>query len=292
MNLLEAYAEEVKNFPLLGYTTFWNVREVSVEEDALKSIYANCGLEKYFPEHVSPRKSFWRALQDIGKKHPDLLIRKIGENDEKIAYGVVAESQKFENLDLKYRIECHVIFTKGTCDVKFSDETHPAATEFKSLYEMYRTHFVSHDIRKAILDAITKMDSLDIRKQGGVYFVPVTHSDLISKFANLVSQLGDSTLAALPLIDTQRARQEMFRAFLEQATVELNEAEEEIRLMKDEMNVRKDTVERRLKHFKELRNKASMYVELFKGKADDIEERIQGLEKGAIEVLTALTEGV
>jgi len=291
MSLLEDYREEVKGQPTLGYLLWWTIRDVSIEESKLNDLYVKTGLADYMPKHVSNRKSFWRALKKFGKTHPDLLIRKIGENDQKIVYGIVAEDQNFTKEDLEYQIECKIVFWKETGSIAFSDDKHPAVQEMQLQYEKYCTHFIADDLRKAILSSIESLSSLDVRKQGGIYFVPVEFYETVAKFDELVSNLSSSAVMYTnPIPDLPRVRKKMFRAFMEQAEVELKEAAEELEKLRNDKGVRSSTIEARINRFKEFRDKATLYADLFKGKVEKIEERISSLEKVAQEVLLSLSE--
>lgn len=237
------------------------------------------------------------------------LIRVINKRgSEQVVFAIVAEAVDFTGLGLSYGTSLRIKLDKRTNGLSVTTEARgeiEAATENTQLtrelepyWREFRDVYLSADLAPMVRRMIIQMDSVSVRREGGVYFVPAHMEARVRAVQSLLERLSGaarssdaaSYLTALPVAELSQSRHELARAVHDGLVDELRNLAVDLARFTDapEGTVRHTTVAERLTLYRELKRKTGMYEELLAMRRDDIDGALRELESRARSLVTNL----
>jgi len=267
-----------QNAPILGEICFWTLADISITRDELENLFNKYGLDKkYLPPVVSDKKAFSRALKDLEKKEKEKMVRKIADNEDIIAYCIVDEIADQNNIDVDYELVDAIIFNKKEQNIKLKLNK----VDYKWIeenFEYFKTIYTVDDIRAMIVKVLKSINSILIRKHGGVYFVPKNSISELNKLKNIINEIGSSKFYTLAIYDIEETKKTAIKLFKEDFLSELKEsAEHVIELINKDAHSR--YIQNSIEKFKKSIEKLSMFKTLLQFEAEDIEEIIKSYQE-------------
>lgn len=319
----EIETQEEIGFNLLGYTVIASLKDVEVEQQTALAILKPLGLDQYLPALPGPmivlRRAVHRWMQDLAKKDLGLdeddkilqrdIVRSRGA--EILALALVAESSDLVAWGLSYLVGLKVFYNTKTTQLSLTRDrnvgyvSYPVIPADVALLHQLQPHWdyytqvhTTSDLSRMVQKILMGMNSANMRKEGGTYFVPYVKRDELQLLKNLVEgqlpavpgKTNGSKLSALALIDKPKTRNQvahlMHQSFLaEIATLEkklqrfVGKTEQEWVTKKGEKKhgkVRESTIEDRLTEYKNMKKKIDLYKDIL---ADRQEGLITSLDQ-------------
>lgn len=280
----------------IGCIVMWTCAEVRVHVDRLKQLYSEVGLDPdgdYFPPPLQGsalyRHCINRAKSGASKGSQRILARPILEDVDKIVTGYVREDADEQASDLDYEVEAKTCYVKAAETVRVKGQPGSrgldVANEAKRLYDELSGCYVSKDIRRNLVRVIHgRMNSVCLRKMGGVYFTPPQHSDDVRRLGQITERLGESEFVVIPVHSTPEAKANVAKGARRALQEELTDLQQQLKEFR-EKTPREDTLQRRLEEFTELKARAEMYAELLEIKVDDIKLGLQAAAQATRKLL-------
>jgi hypothetical protein len=228
------YTEGMTSFPIIGFATWWNMRNVDITMQDFAKLLKDHGFkEKYAKEH-NYRSAFIRALRNMEQQR---IIRRVEETTAHLIYQFTAENKEGQGRDatLTYDPETCVLIDKTVYRKTHNFEA--AMTEGKpAIKQKVLEHFHREKIRYHSADMtryIQKIlaDSADVcsvREQGCLYFVPAAYRQVLDRLIAMINELGSSKMEFMPMPDVGPNRQVVGDAFCKELDALFASLEKEI----------------------------------------------------------------
>ena len=271
----------------IGDLVMWSLRGAVMSETDLQALYVQNGLDwdKWGMGEITARVTFRTALR-LAKQQTEkagLMFRPIDETDAEVVIGVVNERKLTQTRDLKYSLECRIMFDKKNEAVKTDDDSepkdqqHPAGREVRELYKNLRSYYTSRSFVMLLTCSVHKMESIVMRETGGVYFVPHHHHTELMKLRAVINQVGRSYITALPIWDDESSKQDVGHVTKQALEEELAKLAAQIKDFVADPP-RRDTMRNRLEEFQAMRSRASMFSTMLSVTVSDLEQGITDCE--------------
>ena len=151
---------------------------------------------------------------------------------------------------------------------------------------------ISGDLSRMVRAIVASLQAVSLRKEGGLYFVPLTHRPELERLRQLVAQLptqhgGQPFVCALPVPDLASTKKQMARAAHAGFLDEVGSLRMDLQrfVAGDPAKIRPKTVAERLVQYKKIRAKAQTYADLLDMQRGDIETQLAALEGQASAML-------
>jgi hypothetical protein len=137
------------------------------------------------------------------------------------------------------------------------------------------------------------MNAVSLRQAGGVYFVPESECDALFRLRQLIAGIPHaagpgSFVCALGVPDAVEAKRGLSKAVHAGLLDEIDSLRGDLgRLGESRDRLREKTIAQRLVIYKQLKAKAEMYQELLGMRHDEVRAGIAGLEREALNLLSA-----
>jgi len=266
--------------PHIGSICMWTLTGCRINRDDLIKLYKKHGLdEAWLPPEIEGSVAFTKALRWAQRgDRQGYMIRPIDDTKEAIIVGIVKEDVDKPKEDLAYGVEAKVKYNKEHESVQVTDSKHPLAGRIKALFTEMQEAYIGRDFTRMLTRNIAKrMGSICLRHTGGVYFVPVHHTETLLKHRAVMSEIG-AEFSVLPVYGNDLSKEDLGKQARRALEEEIKEVEAEIQKFK-ETAPRGDTLKRRLEEFKELKKRAQMYAQLLQIKVVDINQGLGDCEK-------------
>src|SRR5262245_56923811 len=324
LNGLEAATSQL---PLIGFTVLWRLEGIRVSHPDLEQALQSADFEKYLPDPPTPRVALRRALAEwIKTKHRNArtLQLQLGDEDqeqngdgrsrtlirvidrarsEHLVYALVAEDIDFSALGLSYGTALHILLHKKTGEmicttdaegvIDARRESQQVTDELMPYWRQYRDLFIARDLSQMVREIIDRMNAVSLRQAGGVYFVPENEYDALFRLRQLIAGIpqgagSESFVCALGVPDADEAKRGLSKAVHAGLMDEINSLRGDLdRLSESGDRLREKTIAQRLVIYKQLKAKAEMYQELLGMRQDEVRSGIAGLEREALNLLSA-----
>lgn len=306
-----------EKMPLVGYSVFWRLAGIRVNHDELERALNQAGLVDFLPSPPTPRVALRRALEqwladkrgqsnlsDEEEDEQRTLIRVINRaGSDHIIFALVAENIDFSSLGLSYgtslRILLHkktgemIVTTEASGVIDALNESRQLAAELEPYWQEYKDKFIARDLSVMMREIIDYLHATSLRRSGGVYFVPATEREPLSRLREMIEGLPripeiEPFVCALGIPKTEEARKGLAQAVHAGMM-------DEIRLMRADLErlgeaggkVREKTVAQRMLVYKRLKAKAEIYRDLLDLQQDQVRAAIGDLEREARTLLIA-----
>lgn len=269
----------------LGTIVSWKVPP-SIAFDALKAAMTTAGIDVTLAAELHPTHALSRALGEMKKAR---VIRKLPRRDARTLHFQFTK-EFLDALEIRYERET---------ELALDTETGVIACAVVEIRDTARQLLAEHQAKRLTSD-LTRLlqrfystfaaDLIPIREQGGAYFVPAMHKELVDKTRVFLENIGGhlrSFDVRLGSDDTSASVAESMTEYLHQLIGEFRESCDNV-----DGASRKDVKERRRETVGELRRKLELYRGLLSGYADHIDTEIKTAEEDLLRKLaTGLPEG-
>lgn len=264
----------------LGTIVSWRVPQ-EVSYDLLQNALISAGLDPELASELAPAHALRRALREMKQGR---VIRKLRREDNLLFFQFTREH--LDEREIQYEKEAELSLDVHTglvsCDV------HEIRDEAVRLLKEHQAKRLTADMTRLLhrVYAAYSADLIPIREQGGAYFVPDMHADLVQQTAKFLDRIGGrmrSFAVRLGSADTAEAVAESMSDYLTQMIQEFRASCEGV-----DGTSRRDTKERRMGSIAEMRRKLELYRGLLAGYAEHITESINAAEE---ELLRKLAQG-
>ena len=116
---------------------------------------------------------------------------------EHLVYALVAEDIDFSALGLSYGTALRILLNKKTGEmicttdaeglIDAQRESQQVTDELMPYWRQYRDLFIARDLSQMVREIIDGMNAVSLRQAGGVYFVPESERDSLSRLRQLIA---------------------------------------------------------------------------------------------------------
>lgn len=315
--MVQATAEKA---PLVGYTVFWGLSGIRVNRDDLEYALDQAGLIDFLPNAPSPRVALRRALEHwlAGRRRQANLVGsdEYGDEDderrtlirvinragsEHLVFALVAENIDFASLGLSYgtslRILLHkktgemIVTTEASGVIDALTESRQLAAELTPYWQEYKDKFIARDLSVMMREIVDRLNATSLRRAGGVYFVPATEREPLTRLREMIERLpsapeAEPFVCALGVPQTEVARKGLAQAVHAGIMDEIKTFRGDLeRLVESDSAVREKTIMQRMLSYKRLKAKAEIYKDLLDMQQDEAQSAIGELERVARNLL-------
>jgi len=272
--------EYVEQNGQLGTIVSWRVpKEVPIQ--SLRDALRTAGLDEALAGDMEPRNALRRALRDMKEGR---VIRKLRQDGDCLYFQFTREF--LDEREIRYAKEAELCLHEPTGVVDCTEAE----------IEQTATKLLAEHIAKRLTSDLTRLvqrlyeargaDLIPIRPQGGAYFVPEMHADLVRSTKVLLDAIGGKLhpwAVRLGCGDTAASVADVMAEYLTELITEFRASCEDV-----DGGSRKDVQLRRQERIGELRQK----LELYKSLLGAFAEKIGGvINKAEEELLKKLATG-
>lgn len=265
----------------LGTIVSWKV-PTEIAYDVLQDAMAANGIDPELAPEMAPINALQRALGEMKKNR---VIRKLRHEHEMAFFQLTRETKTAS--EIEYQKETEVALDTKTGGLK-CDDPEIAAQASKLLAEHTQKRLTG-DLTQLLQRYYERFqaDLIPIREQGGAYFVPDVHRELVDTTRSFLERIGGrlrSFDVRLGSDDTSASVAESMTEYLKQLIGDFRESCADV-----DGTSRKDVKARRRGSVIELRRKLELYKGLLGGYAESIEEQIKEADT---ELMRKLAQGL
>ncbi|KKN03895.1 hypothetical protein LCGC14_1103260 [marine sediment metagenome] len=203
----------------------------------------------------------------------------------KLIYGVV-------DLDVNEKIESiepvfsdRVWFDKDTLSVSY-EKGHDVSREVKLIYDKLCGEYTTRDIARMIVRSMDRMYSISLRDAGVIYFVPVTFDKDLHALQGVVNDIGQCNMRVYTIGDGNSNSSGIVDAAKSQVADRVKQMKNKINNLKHSVKDGKikgksldNSIEIRVRDFKDLKNKCQILADALKIKAENLEGELDEVGK-------------
>lgn len=224
----------------LGRLTWYTLAESShVDHADFCKILIEEGIET-LPGQPRPSDVFKRACTASNRKRVptgdpnvflNFLIRDVGKDSDNIWRRLVEERVDNEGHKLAYTEVYSLHFTRSTqqIDVEILDANvaGPEAAQIidnvRSVFNAMNNMLTPYAIRELTRKILQTLNATVVRPSGGVYFIREEHCEMVEALERVINSLpGGSSMHSLPLLDDDKQRAMLKRAFEDESIGEID----------------------------------------------------------------------
>lgn len=246
----------------------------------LKAALSGAGLDDELAKDMLPRHAFSRAAKQLEEGR---IIRKVEEDDSSIEFQFTREY--LVSGEYQYTKETTVQLDKASGAVTCPNNELETLAQSLLYDEMAKRR--SNDITRIIQRVFEayKGDLISIREQGGVYFVPSHHEQLVDNVDTLLSQIGGKLRRFRVSPDGGSTSESVAESMHEHFASLIEEFKQSCLVVTEDSSP--EVAQRRTQTLIELRLKLDAYKDLLRDYAENIETGLDDADK----LLTARITG-
>lgn len=279
---MNAHAQQVKSqmaqllaaggSRVIGALMFWSLSRVRLRREAVREAFSGLGLAAAVPRDPGPEALARKAAQAAQRGRPEVLIRPVVRDHEKVVYAIVHEQRDEASVELRYQQANRIAFRRdGTVVTEFEGD--PVAEAMVQAYVEHRDYAdaaeLSHMMIAALLGTHTApmLQAISLRQaQGGLYFLPAQSVEQARALGAWIESVSDSDISILTLTADAENLQHAARAARRSFAVRYQELMDEIRDFVRQQGAGEELSERsvriRTERLGRLRDQAELYREL------------------------------
>lgn len=240
------------------------------------------------------------------------LVRPINKRRSKhVVFALVGENVDFAQLGLSYGTQARILLEKITLQerqgrqpalictteaegvIAAETEAQRLTQELRPLWQHYQDLYISGDLSRMVRTIIDALPgAVCVRREGGLYFVPVSQRNALQRLRTLVEGLttdgvNEPYLEMIGVPDEKEARREMARAVHRGFLAELRAMSKELDDLRSKAKtVQPETIAARLTEYKAVSDRARTYLDLLGMQQDVIEDAMFKLQSKAKAIIT------
>jgi len=264
----------------LGTVVSWRVpNEVDVR--TLQKAMFLAGIDPALFGDLAPRNALSRAFHDMREGR---VIRKLRQDGDFLYFQFTREY--LDAHEITYERETELCLNVKTGSVTCAVDA--IRDKAQRLLEEHQGKRLTSDLTRLVQRVYSQVDAdlIPIREQGGAYYVPQMHTNIVNQTRILLREIGGNLRAfdvRLGSEDTAASVAESMSDYLAQLIHEFKESCADV-----SGSSRRDVKERRHESVAQLRRKLELYRGLLSGYADQIDESIEAAEA---ELIRKLAQG-
>lgn len=263
----------------LGWSISWICPPV-VSLATLRAALARAGVDEKMAGDMSPQRALRRALREMDKGRIIRQVRRI--DDDHVTFQLTKE----EITDLAdYEREAMVNLNIKTGVVTGDVESITAEAEQRLQENLAKR--VKADLTSLIhkLFHAHASDLIPLREEGGCYFVPSFHADLVARIRQMLFDIGGRLKKLSVQMGDEDSEADVAESVAEYLANLIKEYKDEVSHLKDDS--KNEVFLRRLDKASELREKLSLLKMLLGGYADQIGAHLAEAESIVLHKLAA-----
>lgn len=273
---------------IMGEVITWSAGRsgVRVNREAVKEALEKQGLDVDVAKDIKPRTALMRCLREM---QTERICRIVSEDKAKVVLQLTGEKRDTNDKSrLNYKYEATIILHKLTGEI-LASEGSDLADKFHRLMTTRMASYNALDISNMVQRLFQKKaDLFPMRDQGGVYFVPVMHSDYIDSVQKFYESIGGN-VKRFPVPDnSEHARKSVKDTLDEGMKSMVDELMASIKLVNADS--REATTSRYTKRIKGLQFKLESYKEYLSEKTDEIRAGLKQARTLLAEKITLMAE--
>jgi len=189
----------------LGELLWYTISDMRVTREQLEAAFDEVGVDHaHLPSPVHYRDAFRRATTnaEVSRlpagpgRFVNLLVREVKVTDDEIVRHLVREVVDATNVRLEYTPVAALICGKDEqlLAVRLGPEVGEAerclVAKAKAEYLIERSSYNSKNVRDIVTRILKTCAPVSVRPSGGVFFVPATYQDTVTKLRALVDRLA------------------------------------------------------------------------------------------------------
>lgn len=274
----------------IGDLVWWELSDAKTERQVLETLWANAGLpQDLLPEKPEPRKAMRNAAKECSAGLKDRLIRLAYERDDAMAYSILDQHWVQGSETMAY-VQSNLIKLNDTgamTEIYIGDAKDDLAMKFhQSYFEFLLTH-TTDEVRRCLVRTLDVLGAFALRKNGGFYWVPHPAAEVVRKLKSVVDNLGNSNMEVLPVHDNAEVVATLQKSAKDHLEDRVKDLLDEMEKFSQAKSVRQDTLDRRIKEFQALRDRAGLYSQILGLKVESIEKNVQSMEAMVRTMLSA-----
>lgn len=311
MDSLKVVEARLAQVPVVGYTVYWRLSGVRIGHADYANRLRAAGFAGADPGKPSAQVALRRALDLWKGKYGRALAKGSGGSDDtasririvdisskgnETVFGIVRERRNHDKKSVRHTTEARVFVEhdtraisvtlkdEGDYDSQFNEDV--LEDQIRPFWRYAQDVLDSGDVSASVLRIVGRLDSVRLRPEGGVYFVPATRQDDLRVLKTLVEGInGACFLATLGIPNLDEYKSEAVRSVHEGLISDLDEAARELDLLLSESKPLESTVAARLREYRRLKGKVEIYAEALGMQTDKAMARLDGLTAKVKELL-------
>ncbi|MBO0587737.1 DUF6744 family protein [Sporosarcina sp. E16_8] len=205
---------------ILGHLMWFSVGKQLVKMDDLERGLVQSGLPvEWMPNAIRPADAFRRSTKEIETRKStghagvfeNFLIREVFSDKSHVQRNIVVETVNQSGKRLDYNSQAGIItLDKHKSSLTFITENEIAKElcfEAERNFNIYKDHYSAQQIRVMVSKILQSLAPTPVRPNGGVYFVPDSHTEGLKQLVNFTSSLENSEGFKIPVVNTFDNRQ-------------------------------------------------------------------------------------
>ena len=188
----------------LGFMVWWSITDTSVARQTVVDVMLRHGFDENVVPDITAKKALGRAISALTQEQKNWIIRSIKADDDVIMYACAEQGVDEVNEELSFRPTGHITLQKDSLELGIDGEVPDTIFQY---YERALNFLFASDLQSMCLRVVQSLQSLPMRKAGGIYFVPSPHLaelDLLEEALEEIDPLQE--LLAFPQLDVGKAK--------------------------------------------------------------------------------------
>jgi hypothetical protein len=284
LSLIKRIQEEAQTAQLKGNLVYWTITGFEAPYADVVEAFEQVGLPSDLVREVSSKSALNKAIRANTQGVKGSHHRKVVDNDDRAGFAILNTAVvDTEALDLRTETTTKAVLNKHTKTVQVEGER---AVDVQNAYLRFKTTYTSDQFRTAVLRVLIKhAQGVSLRENGGVYFVPVTHTGVLERVRSLFTRFSGCTLFVIPIIDSKDSRQAIWHSLESEVTEALAELDTDIESLNGQLSERSREI--RLSRYAEIRQKVENYAFLLSGTAHGMTTKLDGITHKLMSKLTS-----
>lgn len=268
---------------VIGALVMWTLGGFMVERTQYREALENLGLGSSVGRDPKPMTIARAAIAAARTGRADMLIRQITKDEQKIVWGIVAETTDQAEVKVEHQQVSRIALFPATGALALEDEDNLLARKVQAEYEVRRDYMLTADVSKTVITAITgDMSGLRLAGRGGAYFVRAEHIATLRKLGAYLEANGTESLVTILEItgDGQNLQQAGKRAHLEltarvrDCLAEARQFIGELKAKDPDAEVPERIMETRMRRFREIRDAGLLYADVLGDLRDELDAQV------------------
>lgn len=292
-------------FDSIGSVVWYSVGASLIDQQRLyEMLKQNSIPSEHHPNEISDKNAWKRATKSLEQKSTEHIKMKFKTVEAQVEYMVrtlnpnsrhlVKEVKDKEGNRLQYKeiVEFEYDDKRNKVYTNAIDEEDDIVLltwkeKMNEAWEKYKGKFTDRDIRRMLREMFNSLDSTQIRPTGGVYFVPITHLDILKGLKDVMDEINKkysltdytTEVVHIPVADEEEHRNMVERKVNEDIVQRAGKKIEQFKEMMDEGKITAKQFSNMIEEIKALKSKKQEYEAILERQLGSSQEQIKLMEK-------------
>lgn len=215
-----AAVQQMGDGTILGHLMWFSVGKQLVKSSDLLNTLQQAGLEEsWMPNPIRSTDAFRRATKEIETKKAtgqanvfeNYLIREVFADRDQIQRNIVVETVDQNGKRLDYDSQAGIITLDKKNDsltfVTSNDTAKELCEDDEQKFNVYKEYYSAQQVRVMVSRILQSLAPTPVRPNGGIYFVPDSHTEGLNKLVTFTSALENSEGYKIPVVNTYDNKQ-------------------------------------------------------------------------------------